>query len=236
MKDPTKINVLVACEESQRVCMAFRERGFNAYSCDIQECSGGHPEWHILGDAVKALDAGEITTMDGKTHHIPKWDLLIAHPPCTYLSNAGAARLYKVISGKHYVDLERLEKGFDGKEFFMKFYQASIPHIAVENPIPSGIYRVPRYTQIIQPYEHGEPYSKKTCLWLKGLPDISPTQIVEPICSWVSGGSKKSDGTKRENCGTKCRDSLTRSKTFPGIAKAFAEQWGDYILKEDENE
>lgn len=87
MKDPTKINVLVACEESQRVCMAFRERGFNAFSCDIQECSGGHPEYHILGDAVKALDAGEITTMDGQTHHIPKWDLLIAHPPCTYLSN-----------------------------------------------------------------------------------------------------------------------------------------------------
>lgn len=87
MKDPTKTNVLVACEESQRVCMAFRERGFNAFSCDIQECSGGHPEYHILGDAVKALDAGEITTMDGQTHHIPKWDLLIAHPPCTYLSN-----------------------------------------------------------------------------------------------------------------------------------------------------
>lgn len=87
MKDPTKTNVLVACEESQRVCMAFRERGFNAFSCDIQECSGGHPEYHIHGDAVKALDAGEITTMDGTTHHIPKWTLLIAHPPCTYLSN-----------------------------------------------------------------------------------------------------------------------------------------------------
>lgn len=87
MKDPSKINVLVACEESQRVCMAFRGRGFNAYSCDIQQCSGGHPEYHILGDAVKALDAGEITTMDGQMHHISKWDLLIAHPPCTYLSN-----------------------------------------------------------------------------------------------------------------------------------------------------
>jgi hypothetical protein len=234
MKDPTKINVLVACEESQRVCMAFRERGFNALSCDIQECSGGHPEYHILGDAVKALDAGEITTMDGQTHSIPKWDLLIAHPPCTYLSNAGAARLYKVISGKHYVDLERLGKGFDGKEFFMRFYQANIPHIAIENPIPSGIYRMPRYTQIIQPYEHGSPYSKKTCLWLKDLPDIVPTRKVEPICSWVSGGSKKSDGTKRKNCGTRYRDSLTRSKTFPGIAKAMAEQWGDYILQGDE--
>lgn len=234
MKDPTKINVLVACEESQRVCMAFRERGFNAFSCDIQECSGGHPEYHILGDAVKALDAGEITTMDGQIHHISKWDLLIAHPPCTYLSNAGAARLYKVISGKHYVDLERLGKGFDGKEFFMRFYQANIPHIAIENPIPSGIYRMPRYTQIIQPYEHGSPYSKKTCLWLKDLPDIVPTRKVEPICSWVSGGSKKSDGTKRKNCGTRYRDSLTRSKTFPGIAKAMAEQWGDYILQGDE--
>lgn len=95
MKDPTKINVLVACEESQRVCMAFRERGFNAFSCDIQECSGGRPEYHLLGDAVKALDAGEITTMDGRTLSIPKWDLLIAHPPCTYLSNAGARHLWK---------------------------------------------------------------------------------------------------------------------------------------------
>lgn len=128
MKDPTKINVLVACEESQRVCMAFRERGFNAFSCDIQECSGGHPEYHILGDAVKALDAGEITTMDGMTHDIPKWDLLIAHPPCTYLSNAGARHLWK----GHQLQADRVMLGIKARDFFMEFYRANIPLVAVE--------------------------------------------------------------------------------------------------------
>lgn len=131
MKDPSKINVLVACEESQRVCMAFRERGFNAYSCDIQECSGGHPEYHILGDAVKALDAGEITTMDGETHYIPKWDLLIAHPPCTYLSNAGAARLYKVISGLYPASTmwiwKDLRKDLTVKSFLCGFIEQIYP-------------------------------------------------------------------------------------------------------------
>lgn len=234
MKDPSKIKVLVACEESQRVCMAFRERGFEAYSCDIQEPSGGHQEWHILGDALEAIKGGEIVTMDGITHSVGKWDLLIAHPPCTFLSNAGAARLYKKINGKSYVELERLNNGFDAKEFFLKFLNAPINKIAVENPIPSGVYRLPKYSQVIQPYEYGHPYSKKTCLWLKGLPKLEPTEIVKPICSWVSGGSKKADGTQRENQGTAFRDRKTKSKTFPGIAKAMAEQWGDYLLREDQ--
>ena len=108
----------------------------------------------------------------------------------------------------------------------MEFWNAPIERIAVENPIPSGVYRLPKYTQIVQPYEYGHPYSKKTCLWLKGLPSLQATQIVQPICSWVSGGSKKADGTPRENKGTRFRDACTRSKTFPGIAKAMAEQWG----------
>lgn len=221
------MNVLVACEESQEVCKAFRERGHNAFSCDVQEPSGGHPEWHILGDALEAIKGGEIVTMDGTRHSVDKWDLLIARPPCTYLSNAGAARLYKKFNDKSYVELERLNKGFDAKEFFLKFYNAPIGKIAVENPIPSGVYRLPKYSQVIQPYEYGHPYSKKTCLWLKGLPKLEPTEIVKPICSWVSGGSKKSDGTPRENMGTAIRDSKRRSKTFLGIAKAMAEQWGD---------
>lgn len=233
MKDQSKIKVLVACEESQRVCMAFRERGFEAYSCDIQEPSGGHQEWHILGDALEAIKGGEIVTMDGITHSVGKWDLLIAHPPCTFLSNAGAARLYKKINGKSYVELERLNNGFDAKEFFLKFLNAPINKIAVENPMPSGVYRLPKYSQVIQPYEYGHPYSKKNCLWLKGLPKLEPTEIVKPICSWVSGGSKKADGTPRENQGTAFRDSKTKSKTFPGIAKAMAEQWGDYLLREE---
>lgn len=221
------MNVLVACEESQEICKAFREKGHNAFSCDVQEPSGGHPEWHILGDALEAIKGGKIVTMDGITHSVGKWDLLIAHPPCTYLSNAGAARLYKKFDDKSYVELERLNKGFDAKEFFLKFYNASIDKIAIENPIPSGVYRLPKYSQVIQPYEYGHPYSKKTCLWLKGLPKLEPTEIVEPICSWVSGGSKKADGSPRKNKGTTFRDSKRKSKTFPGIAKAMAEQWGD---------
>lgn len=220
------MKVLVACEESQTVCKAFREKGHEAYSCDIQEPSGGHPEWHILGDALAAVAGGVIITMDGKEHEVGKWDLLIAHPPCTYLSNAGAARLYKRLEGKSYVELERLNNGMDAKEFFLEFLNAPIEKIAVENPIPSGVYRMPKYNQIIQPYEFGHPYSKKTCLWLKGVPLLKPTEIVRPVCSWVSGGSKKADGTPRNNVGTSFRDSKRRSKTFPGIARAMAEQWG----------
>lgn len=232
------MKVLVACEESQRVCTAFREKGHEAYSCDLQPCSGGHPEWHILGDATRfinpriscGINKGIVfETMDGHHHLVEQWDLIIAHPPCTYLSNAGAARLYKRIDGKSFVDLERLNKGLDAKEFFYKFLNADAKMIAVENPVPSGVYRLPKYSQIIQPYYFGDPYSKKTCLWLKGLPQLLPTHMIEPICSWVSGGSKKADGTPRQNKGTKIRDSKRRSKTFPGIAKAMAEQWGETL-------
>lgn len=120
-EDVFEMKVLVACEESQEVCKAFRALGHEAYSCDIQEPSGGHPEWHILGDAVKALDGGRITTMDGETHNVGKWDLLIVHPPCTYLSNAGAARLYKKIDGKSYCEVNRLNKGFDAKNSLWSF-------------------------------------------------------------------------------------------------------------------
>ena len=227
-EEKPRMNVLIACEESQEVCKAFRLRGHRAFSCDLQECSGGHPEWHIQGDCL-ALINGNCTfkTADTHTHtQVGRWDLLIAHPPCTYLSNAGAARLYKVIDGKTYINRERFEKGMDAREFFFMFLKADCNKIAIENPVPSGVYRLPKYNQVIQPYEYGEPYSKKTCLWLKGLPELNPTDIVKPICSWVSGGSKKADGSPRENKGTVYRDSKTRSKTFPNIAKAMAEQWG----------
>lgn len=187
------MKVLVACEESQRVCMAFREKGHEAYSCDIQECSGGHPEWHIKGDVLPLLD-GMCTfrTMDGASHLFTGiWDMLIAHPPCTFLSNAGAARLYKRIDGKSYCELSRLQKGLEAKEFFMKFFTANVDKIVIENPIPSGVFGLPAYDQIIQPYEFGHEYSKKTCLWLKNVPKLKPTKIIEPKCSWVSGGTKK---------------------------------------------
>lgn len=228
MKDPTKINVLVACEESQRVCMAFRERGFNAFSCDIQECSGGHPEYHILGDAVKALDAGEITTMDGTTRHIPKWDLLIAHPPCTYLTVAGAANIPK--------HPERIKQGEEAAAFFMAFYNSEIPRIAIENPVPMRRFGLPPYTQIIRPYMFGHNNGKPVCFWLKNLPVLFATDIVPcnpELTVWTYKGRRKSM-SKWYNVGDRKDRAKLRSKTFPGIAKAMAEQWGDYILQEDE--
>ena len=219
------MNILVACEESQRVCTEFRKRGHRAFSCDIIEPSGGHPEWHIQADVLPLLNGDcEFTTLDGKEHKQDgKWDMLIAFPPCTYLSNAGAARLYPK-SGQ--LNKERYAKGLEAKDFFMRFYNADCYSICIENPIPTRIYNLPRYTQTIQPYEHGHPYSKKTCLWLRGLPLLKPTKTVEPICSWVSGGSKDNKGNKRTNCGMKFRDGKTRAKTFPGVAKAMAKQWG----------
>lgn len=223
------MRVLVACEESQAVTVEMRKLGHEAFSCDIIPCSGGHPEWHILGDALRLIDGGcrSFETMDGQIHVHDGWDLLIAHPPCTYLSNAGAARLYKRFGGKSYCELERLNKGFDAKEFFLAFYNADIKKIAVENPVPSGVYRLPPYTQIIQPYEHGHPYTKKTCLWLKGLPKLTPTNVVEPLGPYVCGNAEvwKKQAAKGVVYG-KEKDARHRSKTFPGIAKAMAEQWG----------
>ena len=220
------MKVLIACEESQAVCKAFRKRGHEAYSCDIMECSGGHPEWHIKQDVLPLLNGRcKFNTCDGKLHTISgKWDLIIAHPPCTYLSNAGSVRLYPK---RGQLNQERYSKGLKAKEFFMCFYNADCDKIAIENPIPTRVYNLPPYQQIIQPFEHGHPYSKKTCLWLKGLPKIKPTKIItDNIISWVSGGSKDSNRNQRKNKGTVFRDSLTRSKTFPGIAQAMAEQWG----------
>ena len=136
------MKVLIACEESQTVCKAFRERGHEAYSCDIQEPSGGHPEWHILGDALEAIKGGTVTTMDGQTHDVGRWDLLIAHPPCTYLTNAGAVRMRR--NGE--IVPERYSLAMEAKAFFMEFYNADIPMIAVENPTPMKIVGLPPFT------------------------------------------------------------------------------------------
>lgn len=219
------MRILIACEESQTVTTELRRLGHEAYSCDIQECSGGHPEWHIMGDVLPLLDGScAFKTMDGHYHTIDdRWDMLIAHPPCTFLSNCGAARLFP---RKGELNQERYEKGLKAKDFFMRFYHADCEKICIENPIPTRIYNLPPYTQIVQPYEHGHPFSKKTCLWLKGLSKLQPTEIVtENIVSWVSGGSKDAKGNPRKQSGTKFRDSKIRSKTFPGIARAMAEQW-----------
>ena len=224
------MKVLVACEESQAVCKAFREKGHEAYSCDIIECSGGHPEWHILGDALVAIKGGQVTTMDGLTHDVGKWDLLIAHPPCTYLT----------VSGNRWFDIEkygdaarkRYKDRYFAIAFFMQFALADIPKIAVENPI--GIigtcYRKP--DQIIQPYQFGHKARKATCLWLKGLQKLKPTEIVD-MGDIESGGysvGASANYAKDENGKiipwNDPRTARIRSKTFPGIAKAMAEQWG----------
>lgn len=235
-----RLKVLIACEESQRVCIAFRELGHEAYSCDIQEPSGGHPEWHILEDAISVLNPDKETgfiafdTMGGKSIAVHKWDLVIAHPPCTYLSNAGACRLYPK-SGQ--LNQERYKKGLQAKEFFMRFLNADCEHIAVENPIPTRIFNLPPYSQIIQPYEYGHPYTKKTCLWLKGLPKLTPENIVKPLGGWVCGNSEiwKRQAAKGEVIG-KEKSAKHRSKTFEGIAKAMAQQWSNYLTGKSERQ
>lgn len=221
--------VLISCEESQTVCIAFRERGFEAYSCDIQEPSGGHPEWHILGDAIKAIEGGLVTTMDGQVHAVGKWDLLIAHPPCTYLTNAGARHLWK--GGQ--LQPERVKKGILARDLFMRFWYADIPRVVIENPVPSKIFCLPEYSQIVQPFQFGHAATKKTCLWVRGVYLLEPTNIVEPV-----KGRKMvlKNGTSRYSCwemdcgGSKEERAKARSKTFPGIAAAMADQWGPLLL------
>ena len=216
--------VLVACEESQAVTIELRKNGIEAYSCDIIECSGGHPEWHIRWDALEIINGNcGFMTCDGALHRIDgKWDMIIAHPPCTYLTNAGARHLWK----GHQLNQERYQKGLAAKEFFMAFLNADCKRIAVENPVPSKVFGLPKYTQAVQPYEYGHPYTKKTCFWLMGLPPLQPTNIVDPVATWCPSGSYSGKhGEKHRGMFTKDR-AKNRSKTFPGIAKAIAEQWG----------
>ena len=213
--------VLIACEESQEVCKAFRALGAAAFSCDLQPCSGGHPEWHILDDAFHWLDGGRLTTMDGKEHFVPAWDLLIAHPPCTYLSNAGARHLYK----GHCLNEERYQKGLLAAQDFFGFYVAPVPYICVENPVPSLVFGLPQYSQIIQPWQFGHPFTKRTCLWLHNLPELVPTHVVQPTASFCPSGSYS--GTHEEKFrGIFTKDrAKNRSKTFSGVAAAMASQW-----------
>ena len=193
------MKILIACEESQAICKEFRRLWHEAYSCDILECSWWHPEWHIQGDAIVEAYSG-------------KYDMMIAHPPCTYLSNAGARFLWAWWK----LNEERYKKWLEAKDFFMKLYSAPIKYIAVENPIPSKVYELPQYTQFIQPYEHWHPFSKKTCLWLKNLPQITPTSIVDYESTKIAGNWFNKWGKDRQK---------NRSKTFPWIAKAIAEQY-----------
>lgn len=205
------MKILVACEESQAVTKELRKLGHEAYSCDIEPCSGGHPEWHLQVDATELLKMN--------------WDMIIAFPPCTYMTKAGAVRMR--VNGE--IVSERYEKAMKAKEFFMKFYNAECPKVAIENPTPMKIVGLPPYDQVIQPYEYGHPYSKRTCLWLKGLPPLLPTEIMAYHTPYINGGCKDAHGNYRRYQGRRERDQKTRSKTFPGIAKAMAEQWAGKV-------
>lgn len=204
------IFVLIACEQSQTVCTAFRRLGFSAYSNDIEKCYGGHPEWHILGDALIAIQPGrDVTLENGTNWRTPQWDLIIAHPPCTMLCHVSAVALSQK---KH-----TMEDVSRGAQFFMEILEAPCPRIAVENPAPLKIAKLPRYNQIIQPYEFGHPFSKRVCLWLKNLPPLIATCYQPEHKEW------------HEHCSS---TSKRRSKTFEGIAQAMSEQWGEQIVKE----
>jgi hypothetical protein len=250
------MNVLVACEESQAVCKEFRRLGHNAFSCDIIECSGGHPEWHIMQDVLPLLNPSQIPifdgnttikgiefkTCDGKEHFINnKWDMIIAFPPCTHLAVSGAAHFEK-----------KREDGRQrwGIDFFCQFLNSDCDRISIENPI--GIisgdyipkwfpdlaekYNLPRKpTQVIHPWMFGDNYSKSTCLWLKGLKPLVPQITEQPELEWKEWVDKKTGRKKRQplwfylalrNSKTPEERAKIRSKTFPGIAKAMAEQWG----------
>jgi hypothetical protein len=225
------MKILAACEESQRVTIEFRAKGHEAYSCDIIDCSGGHPEWHIKEDVLPLLNGNcKFKTCDGKEHEIEgKWDRIIAFPPCTHLAVSGA---------KHFEKKRADGRQRDGLEFFCKFFEADCDHIAIENPvnIVSGEYAqkwfpdiAERYnlpkkpTQRIHPYLFGDPFEKLTCLWLKGLPMLEETNVVTPPPRQVVA-SGKTLPLWYSNCGG--NRPKNRSKTFHGIAKAMATQWG----------
>lgn len=186
------MRVLVACEESQAVTKELRRLGHEAYSCDLQPCSGGHPEWHLQVDVLQLLRS--------------PWDAILAFPPCTYMTKVGAPRMRV----KGVLQQERFEKAMEAKAFFMEFYNADCPRICIENPTPMAIVGLPPCSQVIQPYMFGDPYSKRTCLWLKGFPCLMATDyLMEGVTSWIS-------------CANNQR---LRSRTFPGVAAAMASQW-----------
>lgn len=237
------LNVLVACEESQRVCTEFRKLGHNAFSCDILKCSGGHPEWHFNQDVLEViknnggmLETGEEIYIEGK------WDLMIAHPPCTYLAVSGAKWYYHPEDKHLPVEQRRPHPSFpnraqdreEGAAFFMALANADIDFIAIENPVGIMNTRFRKPDQVVQPYYFGDAASKSTCLWLKNLPLLEATNLVDKgeyiefksgkrIPKWYSDGLTKTKTAEERR--------TWRSKTFPGFAKAMAEQWSVYVAQ-----
>jgi len=204
------MKVLIACEYSGIVREEFKKLGHEAWSCDILPTE--IPGNHFQGDVLEHLEKD--------------WDLIIAHPPCTYLSNAGACRLYPE-KGK--LNMERYQKGLVAKDFFMKFYNHSCKKIAIENPVSSRIFELPEYSQEIQPYQFGHPYTKKTRLWLKGLPNLKPTNIIDKseVKTFIESGTSRYKNTDRNKNRYVARGSKNRSKFWVGIAQAMANQWGE---------
>lgn len=219
------MKVLVACEESQAVCIELRKLGHEAYSCDIEPCSGGHPEWHIQGDCLPLLNGRcKFETCDGLKHGIDeKWDMIIAHPPCTYLTLAGN-KWFKTEFKDRFP--ERQRKREEAVKFFMDIWNADCDKVAIENPvgIMSSRFRPP--DQYIEPYMFGDPEKKKTGLWLRGLPLLKPTNIVEPVIIECKSGAREPRWHIETMKLPAKERSKARSKTFHGIAKAMAEQWG----------
>ena len=226
--------LLVACEESQRVCVAFRQRGWETYSCDIIDCSGGHPEYHIKQDVLPLLNGNcDFETCDGVIHHIDRWNMLIAHPPCTELCSAGQHWFSRGIK-----DPKMRE---DAVDFFMRFINADCEHIAVENPIGIMSTRYRKPDCVIQPWQFGHSETKATCLWLKNLPSLVPTNIIKkPEGGWenqqISNGKytgfKNYDENGKILAWNDPRTKVIRSRTYIGIAEAMAEQWTKYLEEE----
>lgn len=244
------LNVLVACEESQRVCTEFRKLGHNAYSCDLLPCSGGHPEWHFKCDVLQIIENKGGTLENGDTAFIDgNWDIMIAHPPCTFLAVSGAKWFYHPDDKDKPIEQRRPHPKFpnrakdreEGVAFFMALANANIKYIAIENPVGIMNTRFRKPDQIVQPYQFGDSASKKTCLWLKNLPPLHETEVVEPgeyiefgsgrrLAKWYSDGLTKTKTPEERR--------TWRSKTFPGFAKAIATQWSKFLvdkLEEDIN-
>lgn len=208
---PSQINVLIACEESQAECKAFRERGFIAYSCDVQPCKrDGNPEWHIMAD-VRSLLAGSCTfnTMDGKRHHVKQWHLIIAHPPCTYLCKVSSVHMMK----NGILQLARYNKMLKAREFFFDCLNANAQFVAVENPLPMARAKLPPPSCFACPSWFGEKYTKKTLYWTRNLPPLMATIEYPNPKQFVRSSRGK-----------------YRSRTFAGLANALADQWGQYVI------
>ncbi len=207
------LNVLIACEESQAECSAFRKLGHNAFSCDLQKCRrGGNPEWHIHGDVTQFLTGTtQFRTQDGRHHHLSRWHLIIAHPPCTYLCKISSLWMKK--GGE--VDPDRLQKMMQAREFFFRCLNAQAPYVAVENPLPMARANLPKPSCFIQPFWFGEPYSKKTLYWTKNLPPLMADAQNPTFKQYVHASRGK-----------------YRSRTFPKVADAIARQWGNWCAAE----